>query len=82
MPALGNDTYDPTVEISRLYLAAQRSFVELARTLSPDQWATPVPCTPGWCVRDVLSHVAGVTDDVAVLAEWFVFGPSTVDIVE
>ena len=45
------------------YLFAQRSFVELARSLSVDDWATPMPCTPGWTVRDALSHVVGVADD-------------------
>jgi uncharacterized protein (TIGR03083 family) len=36
----------------------------LARDLSADDWAAPVPCCPGWTVRDVLSHVAGIPDDV------------------
>ncbi len=49
--------------IDTYYIAAQRSFTELARTLTDDDWATPVPCTPEWTVRDVLSHVAGITDD-------------------
>lgn len=48
-----------------MYRAAQASFVELASSLSDDEWATPVRCTPGWTARDVLSHVAGVTDDIA-----------------
>ena len=39
--------------------------VALLESLDGDQWATPVPCTPGWTIRDVLSHVAGVTDDIA-----------------
>ena len=50
--------------IERDYLAAQRSFGALARELSADDWAAPVPCCPGWTVRDVLSHVAGIPDDV------------------
>ncbi len=45
------------------YLAAQRSFVELARTLTEAEWTTPVACTPGWTARDVLSHVSGIPDD-------------------
>jgi uncharacterized protein (TIGR03083 family) len=49
--------------IAELYLEAQRSFVELARRLTEPEWATPVPCCPGWTVRDVLSHVAGIPDD-------------------
>jgi hypothetical protein len=51
--------------ISQLYLGAQASFVELYRTLEDDDLAKAVPCTPRWTVRDVLSHVAGVTDDIA-----------------
>ncbi len=48
-----------------MYVDAQRSFVALCETLTDEEWATPVPCNPGWTVRDVLSHVAGVTDDIA-----------------
>ena len=50
---------------AELYVAAQRSFVELVAPLTDDQWATPVPCNPACTVRDVLSHVAGVTADIA-----------------
>jgi len=53
-----------TDDIEQNYLAAQRSFVAFARDLSADDWAAPVPCCPGWTVRDVLSHVAGIPDDV------------------
>jgi uncharacterized protein (TIGR03083 family) len=52
-----------TPDISTRYLIAQRSFVELARTLSDAEWVTQVPCTPEWTVRDVLSHVSGIPDD-------------------
>ena len=51
-------------DIEQHYLAAQRSFAALAREFSADDWATLVPCCPGWTVRDVLSHVAGIPDDV------------------
>ncbi len=51
--------------IAQRYLAAHRSFVALVSALSDDEWFTPTPCTPGWTVRDVLSHVAGVTIDVS-----------------
>jgi hypothetical protein len=51
--------------IARLYRDSQHSFVELFQSLDADQLATTVPCTPEWTVRDVLSHVAGVTDDIA-----------------
>src|SRR5678810_745136 len=36
----------------------------VAHSLDASEWATPVPCTPLWTVRDVLSHVAGITDDI------------------
>jgi len=52
-----------TFDTEARYLFAQRSFAELARSLSTDDWATPMPCTPGWTVRDALSHVAGIPDD-------------------
>jgi uncharacterized protein (TIGR03083 family) len=53
------------MEIARLYRDAHASFVELAGTFTDDDWLVPVPCCPGWAVRDVLSHVAGVTLDIA-----------------
>jgi hypothetical protein len=49
--------------ISIRYIEAVDSFVEFARSLSDEEWATRVPCTPIWTARDVLSHVAGVPDD-------------------
>ena len=52
-----------TPGIADLYRFAHASFHDLAVTLSPDEWSTPVPCTPAWTVRDVLSHVAGIPDD-------------------
>jgi hypothetical protein len=50
--------------ISRIYLDGQASMVSLLSSLDESEWATPVPCTPLWTVRDVLSHVAGITDDI------------------
>lgn len=52
------------MEIARLYLDATSSFLDLVEPLGPDGWTRPVPCTPGWTVKDVLSHQAGVCDDV------------------
>jgi uncharacterized protein (TIGR03083 family) len=52
-----------TFDIEARYVLAQRSFAEMARSLSDDDWATPMPCTPEWTVRDALSHVAGIPDD-------------------
>jgi uncharacterized protein (TIGR03083 family) len=48
---------------SVLYGAAVESFIAFAQTFDEDQWLTPVPCLPGWDVRDVLSHVASIPDD-------------------
>lgn len=45
------------------YTEAVESFVGFARTLTPEDWATPVPCTPLWTARQVLSHVSGLPDD-------------------
>jgi uncharacterized protein (TIGR03083 family) len=53
------------MEIARLYREAQRSFLELVVTFDDDDWATVVPCCPGWTARDVLSHAVGVTLDIA-----------------
>lgn len=52
------------MEIARLYRDAQSSFVDLARSLSEEQWLAPSPCTPGWTARDLLSHAAGVAVDI------------------
>lgn len=49
--------------IASLYNDAALSFIEFARTLTSDDWATECPCTPGWTVRELLSHVSGVPDD-------------------
>lgn len=49
--------------ISTRYTEAVESFVDLARTMTDEEWSTRVPCTPLWTARDVLSHVAGVPDD-------------------
>lgn len=50
-------------DIATRYRFAQEAFTALARTLPDAAWSAPVPCTPEWTVRDVLSHVAGITDD-------------------
>jgi hypothetical protein len=49
--------------IAESYLLAVDSFTGFARTLDEAAWATPVPCTPAWTARDVLSHVSGIPDD-------------------
>lgn len=35
----------------------------LARELTPDHEAVPVPACPGWTAHDVLAHLAGVAAD-------------------
>jgi uncharacterized protein (TIGR03083 family) len=62
MPQPG--AYDSPMEIARLYLEGQHSFLELVERLGRDGWSRRVPCTPDWTVRDLLSHQAGVCDDV------------------
>jgi uncharacterized protein (TIGR03083 family) len=52
------------MEIARMYLDGQRSFLAFVEPLGAEGWNRPVPCTPGWTVRDVLSHQAGLCDDV------------------
>ncbi len=52
-------------DIAERYRFAADSFIEFARTLDADAWATVVPCTPAWTARDVLSHVSGIPDDAA-----------------
>jgi len=49
--------------IAELYRLAHASFAKFALTMSDDDWRTPVPCTPEWTARDVLSHVSGIPDD-------------------
>lgn len=64
-PAVDSDVRPEPADMptSVLYVAAVESFMIFARTLTDGQWLQPVPCLPGWDVRDVLSHVAGVPDD-------------------
>jgi uncharacterized protein (TIGR03083 family) len=50
--------------IAGLYRDAQARMVALLESLDAEQWAIMVPCTPQWTVRDLLSHVAGLSDDL------------------
>ena len=45
------------------YRTSRERFTAFIRELSPGDLATAVPACPGWSVRDVLGHVAGITDD-------------------
>lgn len=51
------------VDRGALYRGVRERVTALARELTPDQQAAPVPACPGWTVRDVLAHLAGVTAD-------------------
>ena len=57
-----NDTTD--YSIKDLYLESVASFIAFCHVVDDEDWSRPVPCTPAWTVRDVVSHVAGVADDV------------------
>lgn len=47
--------------IAELYLLAVDSFTEFARTLDPDDWATPVPCTPARTARVTTGDVTSAS---------------------
>src|SRR3954451_23878333 len=50
-------------DTARHYENAHLRIVELVRSLSEGQAATPVPAAPGWDVHDVLAHLAANTTD-------------------
>lgn len=47
------------------YRAARERLTALAATLTDRDAATPVPACPGWTVKDVYAHLAGVCADSA-----------------
>lgn len=47
----------------RGYLVARQRLLAMLATLDDDDWATPVAACPGWQVRDVLAHMAGICED-------------------
>jgi uncharacterized protein (TIGR03083 family) len=53
----------PEPHAGHLYAKARESVSELVRSLNESQLATDVPTCPGWTVRDVVSHLAGVATD-------------------
>jgi uncharacterized protein (TIGR03083 family) len=55
------DPYDGDVGVH--YRSSRERFTAFIRELSADELATAVPSCPGWSVRDVLGHVAGIPDD-------------------
>lgn len=48
-----------------IYADTRRRVVALAVGLDDDRTGLPVPACPGWTVRDVVAHLAGVAADVA-----------------
>ena len=56
-----SDPYDGDVGVH--YRTSRERFTAFILELSPTELATAVPSCPGWSVRDVLGHVAGITDD-------------------
>ena len=46
--------------IARLY---QDTRERILTVVGPDDWSTAVPACPGWSVRDVVAHLAGVAED-------------------
>lgn len=54
---MANDAIEAT------YRRAQARLSSEARAFTPEQLATPVPCCPGWTVKDVLGHLVGIIDD-------------------
>ena len=46
-----------------MYREGRQRLAQLAATLSDDDAARPVPACPGWIVRDVFAHLAGVCSD-------------------
>lgn len=50
--------------LGALYRQAREQVSSLVRSLGPQQLETAVPACPGWSVHDVVSHLAGVANDV------------------
>ncbi|HEX2040937.1 MAG TPA: maleylpyruvate isomerase family mycothiol-dependent enzyme [Acidimicrobiales bacterium] len=51
-------------DIGALYEEGRQRITELVRDLDDEAAATTVPTCPEWSVKDVVSHLAGVCDDV------------------
>ena len=52
-------------EPADVYRAARQRIVALTRQLDDGQLAAPVAACPGWTVRDLLAHLAGLPADIA-----------------
>jgi uncharacterized protein (TIGR03083 family) len=52
-------------DLAGLYRDGRGRFAGLARDLSPDELAAPVPACPDWRVQDMVAHLTGVAEDLA-----------------
>ena len=52
------------VDMRATYASCRGRVLDLVDTLPPADADRPVPGTPGWTVRDVVAHLAGVAADV------------------
>jgi len=53
-----------TVDCGALYETLRRDLIGAVRSLGPDELDRVVPATPDWRVRDVIAHLAGLTQDL------------------
>src|SRR4051794_25264495 len=53
-----------TVDLGELYAAARYRITDLVMTSDPEQLESVCPSTPEWTMRQLLSHVRGVAEDV------------------
>lgn len=51
-------------DLGALYRRAREQVSSLVRSLGPQQLEAPVPSCPGWTVHGVVSHLAGIANDV------------------
>jgi uncharacterized protein (TIGR03083 family) len=49
-------------DLGTLYDDVRREVTELVSSLDADEQHKPVPATPGWDIKDVISHVTGVAE--------------------
>lgn len=57
----------PSVDVGDEYERVRRRFIGTVLMAGDTQAATPVPATPDWTVRDVLTHVIGLCSDLNAL---------------
>jgi uncharacterized protein (TIGR03086 family) len=57
----------------KLYIRGQDQFEDILRSVRPDQWDSPSPCT-GWTARDLAGHVIWGLDMISSIAAGQKFG--------